>query len=68
MKYIAKVGLNYVPEGAKQEVRVEAGEVASGLPKKSIDGLIETGAVYVDESPAKPAKPVAKAADDTSEE
>lgn len=41
MRYRALVGMNY--PGRRGEVRVEAGEVAEGLPRDAVARLLEQG-------------------------
>lgn len=44
MKYVARVGLDYVTARGEAR-RVEPGEVAEGLPRKSIGWLREQGLI-----------------------
>ena len=44
-RYVARVGMSYVPRGGKGEVRREIGDAVDDLPAAAIAGLLETGVI-----------------------
>jgi len=47
VQYKLLVGMNYVPEGGKEEIRREIDDVVTDLPVKSIKTLLSGG--YIEE-------------------
>lgn len=44
-RYVARVGMSYVPRDGKREVRREIGDAVDDLPVDAIAGLLEGGAI-----------------------
>ncbi len=52
-KYMATTGINYVPEGDEEEIRVEAGDYVEGMSEKSLENEITAGNIAVVEEEVK---------------
>lgn len=52
-KYMATTGINFVPEGEEEEVRVEAGDYVEGMSDSSLEHEIAAGNVAVVEEEVK---------------